>query len=518
MSSSKADPPPFETPLITATAVGEGSSGASGFAGKARSAVIWNAGFNLFRDLLQFVTMLVLVRLLPPRAYGEFGFVTSVVGFMSIFAFGNFIAHALQVKDAKDARFQEHFTAGAVLNIGMFCVANLVAFALRTSSEWAQVAPLLHVMSLTFLLEWPCEVRRKMIEREFDWKTLRILHGIGLALTALLAIGMALGGFGTYALLVPGLAVTLPFICDLFVRMRWRPTWEWSWSSYKPAAQFGVTRIGSGLVLNGRQLMESAVFASILGFAALGVFNRSIGLAQLFCGKVASQLVYAIYPILTRIDNKEANAARVGGLVIQTVAWSAIPLATAFAVLAGPFVRLIYGENWLAVIPLVPWAMGWGVAAALFHATYMLLLARQQQRWCLIADAAILLGTALALFAALPFGMRPYLIAATAVQVLGLVLVTFWLWKVNGLRVAAWVSSFGPAAVAAAAGALAIHLAVPDLLAGRTVSVALAIALGGAFMLVYVLMLRLCFKRQLLPLLPYLPARTRIQKLLLLSA
>ena len=79
----------------------------SSFACKARSAVIWNTSFNFFRDVLQFATMLVLIRLLLSEAYGHFSFVTSIVGFLTIFAFGNFIAQALQVKEEGEARFQE---------------------------------------------------------------------------------------------------------------------------------------------------------------------------------------------------------------------------------------------------------------------------------------------------------------------------------------------------------------------------------------------------------------------------
>jgi O-antigen/teichoic acid export membrane protein len=70
-----------------------------GLGQKARAAVVWNAGFNIFRDLVQFVVMLVLVRALAPTAYGEFGFVTSIIGFISVFAFNNFIGYTLQVKN-----------------------------------------------------------------------------------------------------------------------------------------------------------------------------------------------------------------------------------------------------------------------------------------------------------------------------------------------------------------------------------------------------------------------------------
>ena len=131
----------------------------------AQAAVIWNTGFNLFRDLLQFAVMLVLVRLLDARAYGQFSLVTSIIGFISIFSFNNFIAYTLQVQTEEETHYQEHFTAGAVLQIGMFLLTNFIAVCVRWIPAYSSIAPLLHVMSVTFLFEWPCELRRKMIER-----------------------------------------------------------------------------------------------------------------------------------------------------------------------------------------------------------------------------------------------------------------------------------------------------------------------------------------------------------------
>src|SRR6478609_6827575 len=109
----------------------------AGFRAKAQSAVIWNTGFNLFRDVLQFVVMLVLVRLLDASAYGQFSLVTSIVGVLSIFAFNNFIAYTLQVQSEEETHYQEHFTAGAVLQVGMFVVSNLIALVLRWMPAYA---------------------------------------------------------------------------------------------------------------------------------------------------------------------------------------------------------------------------------------------------------------------------------------------------------------------------------------------------------------------------------------------
>ena len=147
---------------------------------KAKLSVLWNTGFNLFRDALQFCVMLVLVRLLDPSAYGQFGMASSVIGFISVFAVQNFIAHTIQVRNDEDVHYQDHFTAGAFIQIGLFFVANFIAFILRFIDSYATISPLVHLLSLTFLLEWPCELRRKMLERTLDWKRLRTLHGFGI--------------------------------------------------------------------------------------------------------------------------------------------------------------------------------------------------------------------------------------------------------------------------------------------------------------------------------------------------
>ena len=168
----------------------------TGFAAKAKSAVIWNTGFNLFRALLQFGTMLVLVLILEPKSYGEFTMVSSVMAMLAIFSHNNFMAYLLQVRNDHDAHYQEHFTASGMIQSGIFIITNLVAIGMRWFPDYAPIAPYIHVMSMTFMLEWPCELRRKMLERNFDWKMLRLLHATGLIAAAVLAIVMAKSATG----------------------------------------------------------------------------------------------------------------------------------------------------------------------------------------------------------------------------------------------------------------------------------------------------------------------------------
>ena len=491
----------------------------SGLAGKVRSAVIWNVGFNLFRDLAQFVTMLVLVRLLAPVNYGEFGMTTSIIGFFSVFGFGVFIGHSLQVQEDDQTRYQEHFTVGGVLQGALFLLTNLFATALWWIPRFSSVALFVHVMSITFLLEWPCELRLKMLERQLNWKRRRLLHAGGIVGGSVVAVLLAVTGFGTYALLLPGLLVTLPFIYDLFIVERWRPTWEWSWRTYRPAFQFGLTRLGSGVSTRGRTLLESAVLAAVLGFSGLGIFSRAIGLAQMFCSKFGSQLLYAIYPLLTRVEKFGGDRVRTGNVVLRFVAWTSIPVATILAILAGPTVHILYGNKWDGVMPLLPWALAVAVLVSLLNTGNNLLLAHQRAGRCLAMDVTYLVVTGAALLVSVIKGPVAYLMTLVVLVTLQLGVLLSWLCRYKTLSWWGAAQALLPPVIASgAAGAILalIPWAAPFRLDVRAIiRLMLSAALFGTL---YLTGIRLLFRKGLESLIHVFPARRIIRRMLFLPA
>ena len=149
----------------------------------ARAAVFWSAGFHLFRDVLQFGVMLVLVRLLNPEDYGRVSLAQTVIGLLGVLSFKTVVVHLFQIRDERRVDYQQHFTAGAVLNGGCFVITNVIAAALFFSKDYSSIAPLLHLLSVGFLLEVPIALRDTMLKREHRWARLRTIHGIGLLVT-----------------------------------------------------------------------------------------------------------------------------------------------------------------------------------------------------------------------------------------------------------------------------------------------------------------------------------------------
>lgn len=484
----------------------------------ARSAVGWSVAFNLYRDLLQFATMLVLVRLIEPAAYGQFAQTTAIVGFIAVFSFNNFVAWMLQPKEVDAADWQTQFTAGAVLQGFAFALTNVVAFALSASgTQYAAIAGPMHVASFGFLLEWSCELRRKMLERGFQWRRLNMLHAVGITMASIVGLALGVAGFGVYALIGPGMLQTVPFIWDLFVTEKWRPDGSWSRRRYAAAWRFAFKRTGSSLAFTGRNMIEATVMSGTLGFQLLGVFNRAQGLTQLLCARPAWLLGNAVYPLLPRLVAEPNKRSRAGDLMLRAIGWIVVPTAVAGAMLAEPIVATLYGERWLDVVPLMPWAMAYGAAAALVQSCNLLLVAGQRVGTGLVVDLFVLCATGLGLWLMLATGAAAYLAFLFAALAVLLAVLIGALSKAGLASVRGLVEAIGaPLVASAAAGWLAWALMPPYARSGVPGNIGYAVAWSAIFAIGFLLVIRLLFAKALREVVVHLPGKRAAARVLVL--
>ena len=472
-------------------------------AGQVKSGMLWIAAISLLREGLQFGVMLLLVRLLPATAYGEFSVVSSILGLLTVVSFHSFLEHTLQLRPGDPVDYQAHFTFGAFVQIAAIVVLNMVAMVLRRFPAYAPIAPVLSVMSISFVLDWAGELRVKMLERELNWSRLRTLEATGIAGSAVAAIVLASNGAGVFALLLPGLMAMLPFIYDLFFVIGWRPDWTWNWPAFRPSWHYGLTRIGSGLAARGQQVLESSVLAGWIGMASLGVYGRAIGLASFACRKLMSVMTLTLFPMVTRFQPNSVEFQRASALILRAVAWTSIPAATVLALVAGPLVRTLYGTRWMATVPLLPWALAIAAMNALMEAAAFLLLANLQTRKTLAIDVLNLVGTGISLLWLLRQGLIVYMAGLLALQFLLVILSVGWLARSGAITGRAIMQAF------TAPGLAALVLgAASRFWEAESVGAAILLTVGcGA---IYLANLRVFWREAFLELLRFVPGLGRL--------
>lgn len=461
--------------------------------------------------------MLVLVRLLTPEEYGRYGFASAVIGFMFVFSARSIADYALQERRDERVQWHDYFSFGALVELTLFLATNAMAALLPLGERFAEAAPLVHVLSLLFLSNWPKEICVKMLQRELDWRRFRLLWLMAAFLSSTLSVALALAGAGANSLAIPAVLLPLVFWAELFVVRRWAPRWGWTRDGIAPALRFAAARAGSGLLGSGRGLLESAAISAVSGFAAFGVYGRAVGIAQIACGRIVDLLVDAVYPALTKLDAGSDRFRGAASIVIQVALWIAVPAAVLVGALASLLVPLVYGSQWSAVVPLAAWAAAMVAVGSVQRSLYLILLAAHRPRDCFALDALMVGGTAAALWAALPGAAADYLRAMTGcygtvlASALGLAL------RYRLLDPAALGRALTVATLGAGAGLLAAHLLV-DRAADSPVGALSVLAMYfWVFAVVYLAVLRALAPHALGGLLSRLPAGPRLMRWLRLK-
>lgn len=487
-----------------------------GAASGARQAVYWNTGFSLFRDVFQFALSVALARLVAPASFGQATLVTGTIGFFIVFSFRAFLGHTLQDISEKEPDYQVHFTAGAVIQVCLFALANLGALVAGQFPVYAQVQALVHVASFVFLLDLPAELRVKQLEREMNWRRMRILHVAGILGSGTLAVTLAASGAEAFALIGPSMFVSVPFIIDLAFAKRWRPDWSWSWERFRPAWRFGMLRMMSGAASAGRPLLESAVLARVAGYGTLGLYGRASGLAQILCMKFVMVFLQAVYPVLTRRASTPGTTLT-NALILRGSTWIVLPVAVVASVIATPLIVTIYGARWLGAVPLVPYAMAVVAVSAMLVTSYTLLLASNMARLCLWTDVLLFAAAAASLAIALPFGIATYLATMAGAEVVLLAGLWFALVRHRLVRGAELAAAAAPPLLGVAF-AFAVTTLAFERMGSDAGSPLRALAYAAMFGALYVGLLRVFFTRSLAELVSRLPAARQLSRVLLLNA
>jgi O-antigen/teichoic acid export membrane protein len=308
----------------------------------------------------------ILARLLSPAEFGYIAMATVITEFAGLF--GAFGFTNVLVQRRVITRLQLDTVFWATLAIGT--LSALVVFVLSFFAEWLfsdpQVGPLLQVLSLTFVLNslvavpWVVLSRLMNFGAEF-WLQL----GIVVVRTAA-AVASAYAGFGVWSLVIGALVGGLAGVVVNFARVPYLPrfrfhlplltaTWRTSGSYFGSSVLYYIN-MNLDLLLIGRQL----------GATSLGFYQNARSLTDEIRARIAMPIQHVLFPAFSAVQGERERfqqlVLRAGRLLAAIV----IPVGVGVSANANELVQVLYGEKWLAMIPVMSM---FGLSAALRAST-----------------------------------------------------------------------------------------------------------------------------------------------------
>jgi O-antigen/teichoic acid export membrane protein len=315
--------------------------------------VFWNyTSFGAGKALV-FITTAILARLLTPDDFGVVALATLAVSYLSILKDLGLGAALIQRRRDVEESANTVFTLNLLLGAGLTLAAMASAPLIANFFQEPLVTPILRWLSLTFVLNSLGAIHLVRLQRELEFRR-KLIPDMGRSVVkGVVSIGMALSGFGVWALVVGQLAGVLVAVFLAWIAFPWRPKLTINTSLVKGLSKYGLSVVGVDALTIAADNLDYLIVGRIFGNTALGIYTLAYRLPELLVLNPLWVMAKAIFPAYASVQ-KEPELLRRGFLsTVRFVEILTVPLSLGLLLTADPLVRVAFGDQWLEAIPIV---------------------------------------------------------------------------------------------------------------------------------------------------------------------
>jgi O-antigen/teichoic acid export membrane protein len=291
--------------------------------------------------------MIVLARLLDPKDFGLVAMVTVVTGIYGMFTSLGLSSATVQkaniTGDQISTLFWINMLIGAVL--ALLCLATapvLSAFYREPRLFWVTVT-----MATGFLINAAGVQHQALLQRHLRYVTVTVIDALSQLASIVVGIGMAVGGFGYWALVGAMLTSSAVATAGAWLTVRWmpgRPRWNTGIASM---LHFGGTITLNSLVSYSSYNLEKVLLGRFWGADALGIYSRAFLLINVPTEYLNSAIGGVAFSALSRLQD---DPARLRSYFLKGYALAVsmtLPVTIFCALFADELILVLFGPNWV---------------------------------------------------------------------------------------------------------------------------------------------------------------------------
>jgi lipopolysaccharide exporter len=319
------------------------------------NAVAWHGLSFVLGKLLVLVATIVLARILGPEEFGLVGLALVFVGVVEVMADLGVSQALIYRRDSPrstDAALAFTVASGFLLT-GLVAVgAPYLAQALGDPA----MTDFLRVLALSFALGSFGIVPDVLLRRDLLFRRRLAVQLSSNATRGIVAIVLALLGFGAWSLVYGQLAAMLVMSVVAWTRVRYRPDLRWwrlRWSDVRPLLAFGAPTAANGVLSTVILNMDYVIVSRALGATALGFYMLAFRLPEMVIASMFQVLSQVAFPVFSRAreDPRRMRRGYVRMFRLQTM--YGVVLGCVLAAVAPYLIPVVFGPGWTdSIFPL----------------------------------------------------------------------------------------------------------------------------------------------------------------------
>lgn len=313
--------------------------------------MVWTAFQKYSQMGIQFISGIILARLLTPYDYGCIGMLSIFMVLAEAFIDGGFGSALIQ----KKLPTQEDYSTIFWWNLGMAAIMYAVLFVSAPAiSRFYKIPPLCDVLRVQGIILFIYAfniVQRNQLRKNLNFKVLSIVTITTSIISLGVTIFMAYKGFGVWALVAQNIiTAAIPALVFWFF-IKWRPILTFSKQSFKELFGFGFYMFLTHLINQFGQKIQGLLIGRVYNASTMGYYSKAEGTEKLASTSISGIMTQVTYPLYAEVQDDKAALSNMIKRLTMTLAYVTFPLMFILLLCAKPIFVLLYSDRWLQSVP-----------------------------------------------------------------------------------------------------------------------------------------------------------------------
>ena len=318
---------------------------------KAASAMVWTTLQKYSKMFIQFISGIILARLLTPYDYGCIGMLALFVSLAETFIDGGFGSALIQKKAPTQEDYSTIFWWNIVMAFVMYAVLYAFAPAIARFYDIPLLSNVLRVQGVVLFIYAFNIVQRNQLKKKLNFKVLSIVAIITSITSLCVTIYLAYKGFGVWALVAQNLiTAAIPAVVFWFY-IKWRPIRAFSWQSFRELFSFGFFMFLTHLINQFCSKLGRLLIGKIYSPVTLGYYSKASSTESLASHSVSSVMTQVTYPLYVQVQDDKVALGNMVKRLTMTLSYVTFPLMFILILTAKPLFILLYSDRWLQSVP-----------------------------------------------------------------------------------------------------------------------------------------------------------------------
>jgi len=235
----------------------------------------------------------------------------------------------------------------AVVTGALFTVLGFVlAVPISLLVGQPELAPIIAVLSLTFLETSFSSVQMALLRRDMRFRSLAIRRLVAVVFAGFVGVSAAFLGWGAWALVANEIAYGTVSVLMLWTVSPWRPGMQWSRGDFRQLFSFGVNVVGSDVLNFVSRNSDNLLIGAFLGLTPLGIYGigyRVLDTSQTLLVNAARKLAF---PVFSKIQSDPERTRRAYGRVNRALSTVIMPGYIGLSLVAQEAIVVLFGSQW----------------------------------------------------------------------------------------------------------------------------------------------------------------------------